>query len=92
MEEKLEMLCFSGVWCNPCKMIAPIINQIMEDNKDNEKIIIKKYDVDENKDFALSLNVRSVPTILFIKNGEVLHKINGATSKKVLLEKIEELS
>ena len=92
MTNKLEILNFTGTWCTSCKMIAPIITQIIEDYKDNTDISIKKIDVDENSDFAKSHNIKSIPVILFIKNGEVIDRINGATSKKIIKDKIDTYS
>jgi thioredoxin 1 len=92
MENKLEVLDFYGVWCNPCKVITPIINQLIDEYDNDNDIHIEKIDVDENKDMVQKYAIKSVPTILFIKNGEVVDRINGATSKKILKDKIDTYS
>ena len=89
---KLEVLNFSANWCSACKMVAPILNQLVEEYKENEDIQFEKIDVEEKSDFAKSHNVKSIPVILFIKNGEVVDRINGATSKKILKDKIDTYS
>lgn len=89
--EKLQVIDFYAQWCGPCKMLTPIINQLQEQFKDDENVEVIKYDVDEVPDLAKSFNIKSIPTILFVKNNEVLYKINGATSKSIILGKIDEL-
>lgn len=91
MKNKLQVLDFHAKWCEPCKMLTPIINQLIDEFKSDETINVEKIDVDEQSDIANKYNVRSVPTILFIKDEEILFKINGATSKKNILDKITEL-
>jgi thioredoxin 1 len=88
---KLQIIDFYAEWCGPCKMLTPIINQLQEQFKDNETIEVIKYNVDEVPELAKSFNIKSIPTILFVKDDEVLHKINGATSKTNILSKIDEL-
>lgn len=89
--EKLQILDFHAKWCGPCNMLMPIIDQISNQYKEDDRVLIEKIDVDEQSDIAKKYSIKTIPTILFIKNDEVLHKINGATSKKNILEKIEEL-
>ena len=89
---KLEVLNFSASWCGGCTMLKPILTQIVEEYKDNEDIIFEKIDVEEKSDFAKSHNIKSIPVILFIKNGEVIDRINGATSKKIIKDKIDTYS
>lgn len=85
--DKLVVVDFWAEWCGPCKMIGPIIEQIGEEYKD--KVVVGKVDVDDNDEAAAKYGIRNIPTVLFIKNGEVVDKVVGAGSKKVFVEKIE---
>ena len=67
---------FWAVWCGPCKMVAPHISKIAEDNEG--KIKVCKVDVDENSDIAQEYGISSIPTILFFKNGNVVSQHIGA--------------
>lgn len=80
---------FWAAWCGPCRMIAPIIEDLSEEYEG--KIKVGKLDVDENQQIAIRYGVRSIPTVLFIKNGEVKDSIIGAVPKSVFLEKIQKL-
>ncbi len=74
---------FWATWCGPCKMIAPIIDQIADETAGKAKV--GKVDVDSNKNLANRFNIRSIPTLLFFKNGELVDTIVGATSKENIL-------
>ena len=80
---------FWAEWCGPCRMIGPIIDEMS--NEYNGKAVIGKVDVDSNYGISSQLNVRSIPTILFIKNGEVVDKSVGAVPKATLVAKLEAL-
>jgi thioredoxin 1 len=88
--DQLVVVDFWAQWCGPCLMISPIINELSVELEG--KVVIGKVDVDTNSDVPLEYKVRNIPTILFIKNGEVIDKSIGAVSKASLLEKIEEYS
>lgn len=88
--KKVKVIDFYAEWCGPCKMVLPIVNQLIDEYNENENIEITKINVDENPEYAKSLNVRSIPTIVFLVDNEEKHRINGATSKKVLIDKIIE--
>ena len=85
--EGLSVIDFWAVWCGPCRMIGPIIEELSQEYKD--KVLVGKVDVDNNQEVSMRYGVRSIPTILFIKGGEVVDKHVGATSKQVLKDKIE---
>lgn len=85
--DKPLIVDFYADWCVPCKMMAPIISQVENENRDS--ILFGKINIDENTDLALEYRVLSIPTLLFIKNGEVLGRIEGAVSKSVVDQKIE---
>ena len=80
---------FSATWCGPCKKIAPIIEELAEEYEG--RVIIGKCDVDDNDELTSRFGIRNVPTILFIKNGEVVDKHVGAAPKATFVEKIEAL-
>ena len=88
-DDTLSVVDFWAEWCGPCRMITPIINDLSKDYEG--KATIGKLNVDENPGTAQKYGVRSIPTILFIKNGEVVDKQVGVASKKVLTDKIEKL-
>ena len=75
--------------CGPCKMVAPIISELAADY--DGKIVVGKCDVEENDELAAQFGVRTIPTILFFKNGEVVDKFVGATNKATLDAKFQAL-
>jgi len=80
---------FWATWCGPCRMVGPIISELAQDY--DGKIVVGKCDVDENDEGAAEFGVRNIPTILFIKNGQVVDKFVGAAPKSVLDEKFRAL-
>ena len=76
-------------WCGPCRMVGPVISELA--SQYDGKVVIDKCNVDDEEDIAAELGVRSIPTILFYKNGEVVDKFVGAAPKAVLEEKIKAL-
>ena len=85
--EQLSVVDFWAEWCGPCRMVTPIIEELAGEYDGKAKI--GKVNVDHNPEISMKYGVRSIPTILFIKNGEVVDKQVGATTKAVLMEKIE---
>ena len=80
---------FWAPWCGPCKMIAPIIEEIAEEYSGKAKIC--KLDTDEARDSAMEFGISAIPTIILFKDGQVQKKWVGLTSKKDLAEAIDEL-
>ena len=76
-------------WCGPCRMVGTVISELA--SQYDGKVVIGKCNVDDEEDIAAELGVRSIPTILFYKNGEVVDKFVGAAPKAVLEEKIKAL-
>lgn len=97
-KENFEQLLASGQpvvidfwaeWCGPCRTIAPIIDELAAEYEG--RVAIGKCDVDDNNAVATQFSVRNIPTILFIKGGQVVDKQVGACPKSVLEEKITKL-
>jgi thioredoxin 1 len=80
---------FWAVWCGPCRMVGPIVQEIGDEYGD--KVLVGKLDVDHNPQVARNYGIRNIPTILFFKNGEVVDKQVGAVPKQKLVEKLEPL-
>lgn len=76
-----------AVWCGPCRMVGPIVEEIANDYA--EKVVVGKLDVDSNPATTAKYGIRNIPTILYFKNGEVVDKQVGAVPKSVLVEKLE---
>lgn len=90
LKSKLPVvLDFWAEWCGPCRMIAPIIEELSKDF--DGKALVGKVDVDKNDGIAEKYGIRNIPTILFLKNGEVVDKQVGAVQKAVLAEKLNKL-
>lgn len=79
-----------ATWCGPCKAMAPLIDQLAQEYEG--KVVIGKYNVDEEGDLATEYRVMSLPTILFFKNGEKTSiRLAGSQTRETLVAKIEEL-
>lgn len=82
----LTVLKFSTQWCGPCKLINPMIDEIA---KQYETVSFNNIDADENKELAEQYGIRAVPTLFFIKDGQIVDKSVGAIMKSALVSKIE---
>lgn len=90
MKSEIPVLVdFFAVWCGPCKMMAPVIEELAEEYAG--KVKIGKFDVDENPVVSGQFGIQSIPTLLFIKNGTVVDKVMGVQSKDKLMDKLDAL-
>ncbi|PTN08347.1 thioredoxin [Mangrovibacterium marinum] len=78
---------FWAEWCGPCRMVAPVVEELSNDYEG--KVLVTKVDVDSNPNTAMQFGIRNIPTILFIKGGEVVDKHVGAAPKSSLAAKID---
>ena len=84
--DKLVLLDFYADWCGPCRMVAPLLHEIAEERPD---VIVGKINVDEEEDLAMKFGVYSIPTLVVMKNGEILRQTSGARPKAQLLAMLE---
>lgn len=87
--DKPVVIDFWAEWCGPCRMISPIIAEMAEEYKD--RAVVCKLDVDSNPQTAMRFKIRNIPTVLFVKKGEIVDKQVGAVPKAMLVKKLEAL-
>lgn len=86
---KVVLVDFWATWCGPCRMLAPVLDQVVAEVPD---VCIAKVDVDENQELAQRFNVASIPTLVYFKNGKVVEMSQGLTGKdaiKAVLAKLK---
>src|SRR5258705_4291715 len=88
--DKPVIVDFWAEWCGPCKMIAPLLDEIAREKGDAVKVA--KVNVDENQSLSFKYNIRAIPSLLFFKNGQLRDQITGMASKKDLLARIDALA
>ncbi|MEK7529396.1 MAG: thioredoxin [Patescibacteria group bacterium] len=84
--EGIVLVDFWAAWCGPCKMMAPIVEEL---SGEMEGMTIAKVDVDQNQELAMQHNILSIPTFVIYKAGQVVDQFSGALSKDALRERVE---
>jgi thioredoxin 1 len=88
---KVKVLDFWAQWCNPCRAMLPAIESLMEEhNHEGSDIEISKIDVDTNPELTEQYSIRSIPTLIFLKDGEEFDRKSGVQSKEKIVSKINE--
>lgn len=85
--DKTVLLDFYADWCGPCRMVGPIVDEIAEENP---QFLIGKVNVDEQQELAQAFSVMSIPTLVVMKNGEVVNKSMGAKPKAQILAMLDD--
>ncbi|MDA2929796.1 thioredoxin [Acidobacteria bacterium AH-259-O06] len=80
---------FWAAWCGPCRVIAPVIEELAVDFEGRAKV--GKLDIDDNASISMQYGIRSIPTLLFFKDGQVVDQVVGAASKKLLADRLNAL-
>jgi thioredoxin 1 len=88
-KNRVVVIDFWAPWCPPCRAIAPILEELSREYEG--KVVMAKINVDQNREKAEEYGIRSIPTLLFFKEGRLVDKQIGATPKRVIQEKIERL-
>jgi thioredoxin 1 len=86
VEKGVSLVDFWAPWCGPCRMIAPVIEELADDFEGKANIC--KVNTDDEQEVAVKYGIRSIPTILFFKDGELVDQMVGASSKQILTDKI----
>lgn len=85
--DNVAVVDFWAEWCGPCRLVGPIIEELATDYEG--KAVVGKVNVDHNPEISMKYGIRSIPTILILKNGEIVDKHVGTTTKAALAQKIE---
>lgn len=84
--EKVVLLDFYADWCGPCRMVAPFVHEIAEENP---QYVVGKINVDDEPELAMAFDVMTIPTLVVIKGGEVVNQVSGVRPKAQILAMLE---
>jgi thioredoxin 1 len=87
--DKPALVDFWAVWCGPCRVVGPIVEEIAEEYGD--RVVVGKLDVDANRETAIKYGIQAIPTLLLVSNGQETDRIIGVTDKASLAAKLESL-
>lgn len=87
----INVIYFSAPWCGPCKMFGPVMERIAEHFSDNDLVEITKVNADEDPETTTLHNIRSIPALVYLKDGETVYQTIGAKQQTEVIEKINEL-
>ena len=87
--DKPVMIDFWATWCGPCRMLAPVVEEIAAEYEG--RAVIGKYNVDESSDTPMKYGIRNIPTLLFFKNGQLVDRLVGAVPKGEITAKLDSL-
>ena len=85
---ELKILDFMGTWCQPCKTMSPILDEVEKETG----VEIRKIDVDDNEEMVIAYGIRNIPTLIFIKDNQIVDRVSGSVRKEILINKINEYS
>ena len=89
MTNKISIIKFFGTWCNPCVKLAPIIEEI---HQENPSLLIQEIDVDTNREMVKKYNIKSIPCLIFLKNDIEMERIVGLTTKSSIMETLSKIN
>lgn len=84
---ELKILDFMSTWCQPCKTMSPILNEVEKETG----VEIQRIDVDDNEEMVIAYGIRNIPTLIFIKDDQIVDRVSGTISKEALINKINSL-
>ena len=89
-QDRLVVIDFWATWCGPCQRLAPVIAQIAEEYEGN--VFVGKCNAENNEELVDRFGIRNIPTILFVKNGEVVNRISGIVNAAKIREEIDKIT
>ena len=89
-QNHLVMVDFWATWCGPCRILSPVVDELAEELAD--KVCVVKCNVDDCEDIAMQYGIRSIPTLLFFKDGQLVDRSVGVVPKQVIVDKINSIN